>query len=45
MGGQSQRGRQQASVKGKDIVLNVEIDFMDAVSGLQKNVTYNKIDD
>ena len=45
MGQQRQGGgRRQAQVKGRDVVLNVEVDFMDAVNGTQKTVTYNKID-
>jgi molecular chaperone DnaJ len=44
--GQSQggQGRQQQSIKGKDIVLNIDIEFLDAVNGLTREVTYNKID-
>jgi molecular chaperone DnaJ len=44
--GQGREGgrRQQASVKGRDIVLNVDIDFMEAVNGTQKTITYNKVD-
>jgi len=43
MGGQP-GGQQRQSVKGQDVVLNVEVDFMDAVNGTQKTVTYNKVD-
>jgi len=44
LGGQKRQGGQQASVKGKDVVLNVEIEFLDAVNGATKTVSYNKID-
>lgn len=43
--GQSAGGqRQQPQVKGKDILLNIEIDFLDAVNGMTREVRYNKID-
>lgn len=44
MGRGGRQGGQQAQVKGKDIVLNIDIEFMDAVNGLYRDVTYNKID-
>ena len=45
MGQKSQgKTRQQPQVKGKDVVLNIEIEFMEAVNGTQKTVSYNKID-
>ena len=46
MGGPSknQRGASGA-VKGRDVIINVTIDFMEAVNGSQKSVRYQKIDD
>lgn len=44
--GQARQGgpRQSQAVKGKDVVLNVEVDFMEAVNGTQKSISYSKID-
>lgn len=45
--GQNKKGgdsRASSAVKGKDVTLNVEIEFMEAVNGAQKSVTYNKVD-
>ena len=39
-GGGRQRG--QVQTKGQDIMLNMEIDFMDAVNGSQKTVTFTR---
>ncbi|CAI2369249.1 unnamed protein product [Moneuplotes crassus] len=46
MGGPGKGGRQaQGRVKGKDISLNITIDFMEAVEGASKTVKYQKVDD
>lgn len=42
--GQGKRGSSQQQVKGQDVVLNMEIDFMDAVNGASKTVTYGRTD-
>lgn len=44
MGGGKGQGRQSQAVKGRDVVLNVTVDFMDAVNGTQKTVQYQKVD-
>ncbi|CAI2369141.1 unnamed protein product [Moneuplotes crassus] len=41
MGG---RGKSQGPIKGQDVVINISIDFMEAVEGVNKSVRYQKID-
>jgi molecular chaperone DnaJ len=42
MGGGGQREPQQS--KGRDVVINVNIEFLEAVNGTQKTVKYQKVD-
>lgn len=43
--GQGQGSQKQAqAVKGRDVVINVNIDFMEAVNGTDKTVKFQKID-
>lgn len=44
MGGQKGQGGRQQAMKGRDVVVNVEVDFMEAVNGTTKSVAYQKID-
>jgi len=44
--GQGMRGesnKKGGSKKGKDIVVNLEINFMDAINGAQKTVSFDRI--
>ena len=45
MGGSGKRGKPQGHVKGRDVSLNITIDFMEAVEGVNKTVKYQKVDD
>jgi molecular chaperone DnaJ len=35
---------ESTKTKGQDIVLNLEVDFMDAVLGCEKDVSFNRTD-
>ena len=41
--GSKSSSKKAASKKGKDIIVNLEINFMDAISGAQKTVTFDRI--
>jgi len=41
-GGQKRRGSSNQQVKGQDVVCNLEIDFMDAVNGVTKTVSFGR---
>jgi molecular chaperone DnaJ len=44
-GGQSKkRGSSKPTAKGNDIILSMEIDFMDAVNGISKQVSFARVD-
>ena len=43
-GGSSSRSRRRAPRRGDDLAFEYEIDFMDAVKGVQKEITIEKID-
>ena len=43
-GGEKGGRRSQAQTKGQDIVINQEVDFMDAVNGSQKVVSFGRTD-
>jgi len=45
MGNSNRNQRGGGTVKGRDVIINVTIDFMEAVNGSQKSVRYQKIDD
>lgn len=46
MGGSGSKKRGSGgAVKGRDVIINATIDFMEAVNGSQKTVRYQKIDD
>ncbi len=36
------KGAKGGKTKGKDVVVTIEIEFMDAINGTTKNVTYAK---
>ena len=42
--GEQNARRAEAQTKGQDIVLNLEVDFMEAVNGAKKVVTFGRTD-
>lgn len=43
-GKENRKSKQQTKTKGNDIVLNIEIDFMEAVEGCTKTLQFNRTD-
>jgi molecular chaperone DnaJ len=45
-GGKQQRGSSSAGRggKGNDIVLNLDLDFMEAVNGIEKTISFARVD-
>lgn len=43
-GKKKQRATSQTQTKGQDIVVNLEVDFMEAVLGCHKDVIFNRTD-
>lgn len=43
-GAEGKQRSQTVQTKGQDIVLNLEIDFMEAVEGCQKTISFNRSD-
>jgi len=43
-GGRSKDDRGQPTRKGKDIIINIEIDFLEAINGSTKSITFSRTD-